>query len=353
VVPERPAGLSTFARLILALAGAVTFVAVNVLMYLSQCSSTEFMLTCRGGNGDYAFHVIAAAAGLGIGSFLSTRVRAFASGFAGMLVAMTVVSLGGCTKAWSDPYVAVRKATQPARDRAARERKKDEAVRLWTELTSREPMDIPAGMRFAGTATQCAHRFARENGRNASSLDELGQSCSDLRAITYKRADSQDAGWRVAYAPSGDGFSIDIAPDELLSHKWPRIHSDGVSRFEIRMSAGAAPISISPAAELRDMSVCLKEIPEDRSHLTPVAKRLCPALAARIRPLLPAEEDAIELAVVRAVGPENSPMTIAKYRVELSQGALVATPLTVGLPRFRATFDGKISWINECPACLP
>src|SRR5262245_52915266 len=77
--PAAP-GLSTFARLVFVLGGAVVFIVANVLMYLSQCSSTEFMMTCSGGNGEYTVHVIATAAILGIGAIISRRLRAFAMG---------------------------------------------------------------------------------------------------------------------------------------------------------------------------------------------------------------------------------------------------------------------------------
>jgi len=380
------------AWLLLVCAGAIAFLVVNTLMYLSQCTSTEFVLNCSDGNGTFAGTVVAVFAVLGIGAVISRYFRSFASGFAGMLVAMTVVSLGSCTATWGDPYFAWRKATKPARDRAAREKKDADAVRLWVSVMSGRPMNVSRGIGLVGNVATCAQSFARASGHLATDAAELSAKCPELkeygahldpglprRYVIPEGAGSPvlgeptretdgDAGWRVTYSTAAQGFSVDAAPDAQLSQPWPRIHSDGVTRFDVQMTQNAAPLSMQLGAELGTMIECLKGIPakEERRraarglgswNLTPMARALCPSLAPRIKRMLQAEDFATLLDIERPVGPGGSRARIGTYRIEYVPRNPSGTPFEfdlkadpvaiVGLPRYLATFEGQIYWTME------
>jgi len=374
-------------------AGAAAFLGINTVLFLEGCTSTELMFNCSGGIGTHTYDVLIIGCLVGLGAVISRRGRSVAIGFCGALITLGVVSLGACTAPWADPYFTVRQRVEPYRLRWARDRKNAAMRRDWISSMNARAMDVSRGVDLAGVVVECAQAFRAAEGRVATNDDELSDRCTflkDLRAssdpdppvryiVPVARGENAqgepirdvpgDAGWRVTYTAAPSGFSVDVAPDAQLTHKWPRIHADGISRFDVQVSADVPPMPVTPVADLLTMVGCLKGIlaEEDRRkaergglnygwHLTSLARRLCPDLSPRLNPLLPTDESATLLSVFLPVGPDKASVIVAVYKVRflLRDPArapfaydLLANATSPGLPHYLATFEGSVHWTIE------
>ena len=392
---QRPQGQE---RYLAVAAGGAVFLALNTFLFLSRCTSTEFMINCGGGQGRHTAAVIVLIVLVILAAIFTDAGRRFAKGFIGALVILGVVTMGSCTPSWLDPYYVVKTRTAPVR--AQWKTNREEAARReeWIAAMNARDLDVSRGVDLASAVLVCARSFARTKDRPAATESELLERCTEFRdyaasveplprrayIIPVDRPDDArgemfpeirgDAGWRATYRLTATGYEVDVAPEARLKHNWPRIHGDDDSGIEITLSESSAPIPVSPVADLQTMVRCLREIPaeEERRHaqrvlggwvLTNMTKRLCPELASRVQFSTPNDKETTSLSVVIPAGPKGGPAVAAVYtvKIELRQAApdnfafdLTASPkLTWGLRRYLARSDGSIHWTVEGKAATP
>ena len=391
--------LSPWWRFACIAAGVFAFLLINVLLFLDGCTGTEFMFNCTPRPRQHAFPVLVMILLLAVAAAVSRRGRAFAIGFATTLLAVSVLSLGGCTRAWTAPLVAVKwevqRRVRPYQEERARKEKEAAQLRAWLAALNARPLDVARGVELASAVAHCARRYALDHeGRFAVMESDLLPRCEVFR-FTRVGSDVQwyeryvipvpagqldqfgmtvepvrgDAGWRASYEVLPGGFAVRVVPDEQLSHDWPRVLVDAAGTAEVQAAENAPPLSISPVADLRTMVECLKGIPaavERRKaetggisygwFLTSMARKVCPGLSPRLNPLMPNDENATRLDVLLPVGPGGVAVPVASYdvRFEIRQPAnkpfaydIIATPRAWGLRRYLATFEGAIHYTTE------
>ena len=375
-------------RFIFAVIGAVVFLTVNFFMFVSRCTTNEFMVNCGGSIGRDTVVVIVMAAAVGLIAFLGARGRGFAEGFFGCLLALGIFTAGGCTPSWVDPYWSVRRIVHPYKDRWERDRRHADMQRGWIDAMNAKPMDIRRGVAITGGVVSCAFQ---SNGSIAQNESEIADFCQALRNVR-KAVDpgppsryliprpssvpdsgfsvpegSGDDGWRLTYTATPTAFAVDAEPDEQLAHRWPRVHIDSSGRAEVRLSAEAPPAAIAPMDDLRTMAVCLREIPAEEERrrarrgglsygwfLTSMTKLLCPSLQPRLQALVPNDENATRLAAL-VPAPESAAPTVAVYykvtfvrrQTAAFEFDLVADAMAAGLPHYLATVEGQIHTTME------
>jgi hypothetical protein len=154
-----------------------------------------------------------------------------------------------------------------------------------------------------------------------------------------------------------------VAPASVLRHTFPRMHASSDGRVDVTMTEGAAPLTVTPAEDLRQLVECLKGLPAEEERvrlsrrgglsygwfLTSRARRLCPGLAGRLKAPVPNDENTTLVALVAPM--PAGPVTLATYavRFEIRQPAnqpfafdLHARATVEGLPRYLATFEGSL-----------
>jgi hypothetical protein len=355
--------------------GGMVFVAVNGAIYLSSCRSNEFMVTCSTGDGSHSGLVIMIAAALGIAAVVSHWGKSFAAGFGGALIALSIVTMGSCTDVWLDPYYAARQKTLPARLAREAAKKREATKQSWVTTMNARPMDVARGVEFAGSVMQCAQNWRAQRGSFPATEAELAvASCPSVRFFraavepdggryAVPAADGGgDAGWRMTYASTASGFVVDVTPASELGHTFPRMHASSDGRVDVTMTSGAAPLTVTPAEDLRQLVECLKGLPAEEERvrlrrgglsygwfLTSRARRLCPGLAGRLKAPIPNDENTTLVTLVAPM--PAGPVTLATYvvRFEIRQPAnqpfafdLHARAKVEGLPRYLATFEGVL-----------
>jgi hypothetical protein len=373
-----------------AFAGVVAFLLVNVVLYLDGCQSTEFIPRCPGSNGRHALTVLVIIAALAGLAGVSRRARAFAVGFGGGLVLLTVVSMGACTTLWMDPYVKARQTAQraaaPTLERRKSEREAKELRSAWTALIDSRPMDVRRGVQLAAGVARCVRDVASDRGgalpaRDAelfprcNYLKDLGRTAdvpSPPRYVMTEDGDAVDAvsvrmrgdvGWRWEYEATSAGFTVRVVPDAQLSHDWPRVYADDSGRVEVLPSPDGDPIAMSPVDDLRTIVTCLKEaMAEDEGrgdlageassgHLTRFLQKSCPAVGPRLARVRPLESNQALLSLLYPPGAPPSPDAIAavydiQYVVRHQGRRPVQFDLTAssvaGMPAYLATFEGPV-----------
>ena len=389
--PPKPP-LASVVRVLFTAFGATAFLVINAGLYLSRCTSTEFMINCGGNGVRHTVEVIVMGGVVLVAAFLARRARAFAQGFFGALIGLGVVTMGACTPAWLDPYVALRRHIDPLQRRAVRALTADTQRRQWIEALNARTMDVSSGIVLAGSIVNCVQMHQSAHGRLPAddavlakecrafedlgdafdpgpprryvipvprgALDEFGQSLQEVRG---------DAGWRAMYTVTPAGFTVRVVPDGQLRHAWPKISTDEQGRIWVTPYQHDA-VEVSPVADLAILSGCLKGIPkavEARTAqtggvsygwaLTSMSRKLCPSLAARLTAPLPNDSNVTVLSVL-ASDADGRPAPAASFAVQFEEQSpaggrfafgLHAEATTAGLPRYFVTPEGTIHWTSH------
>lgn len=345
------------------------------------------MVNCSGRPGQHTpFVLIVALILVGV-AVVSRAGRSFASGFAGGLVLMAVLTAGSCTPSWSDPYGTYRARTAPARLAKQRAARDEATLNAWTSRVNARPMDVPRGVAVAGEISRCVHRVAEKNGgrfpvsdaeiRPCDAWDRWGVSSGQTGTARYRLPDDPpreqllglpttprdgDPGWRAQYELTPDThFLLTVAPDEQLTHRWPRIYMNGLGRIDVQRDENAPRLEISPVDDLRLMAQCLNGMQKDDERrearglagslrFTPAVQRLCPPLATRVKHLVPIEDDRTFLSMFLPVGPGGAREFVAGWVVQFVQRRdndryhwdLVALPWPGGLLSYTVAMEGEI-----------
>ena len=373
--------------------GAMAFLVINAGLYLSRCTSTEFMFNCGGNSGRHTVEVLVIGAVVLVAAFLARRARAFAHGFFGALVGLAVVTTGACTPAWFDPYVVVRRQIDPIQRRAVKALANDKQRREWIEALNARKMDVSAGIVLAGSIVNCVRMFEARNGRLPAddaalakecgsfadfgdafdpgpprryvipvprgTLDEFGQTAQEVRG---------DAGWRAFYRVTSAGFTVRVVPDGHLRHAWPNVTADEHGRMWVTPYQRDAA-EVSPVPELAILAECLKGIPAAVTArtaqtggvsygwaLTSMTRKVCPSLSARVTAPTPNDSNVTWLSVLLPEDARGTPAPTASFAVQFEQQspndgpfafALHVQATTAGLPRYFVTPAGAIHWTAE------
>jgi len=387
--------LAVIWRLLALAGGAGVFLVLNLFLLFDRCSTNEFMVNCGGGSGRHTAPVLFVLGMVGAASLITSIGRNFAIGFVATLLGLAVVTTGACTPSWTDPYYSgMRRWVRPHLDARATRRKIAERRRDWIAAMNARPMDLARGVELAGEVAGCASREAAKGAAPTESA--LRERCDAMRDVSVAGESSPwvrytipvargedamgqpidqvlgDPGWRVRYEPvPPSGYVVRVEPDELLDEEWPRVAAYASGRFEVQPSADVAPQTVSPVADLRAMVACLKAIPaeEDRRRakhgglsygwfLTSMARRVCPALASRLRAPIPNDENTTLLSMQVSVA-GGAQVEVAAYAVqfEIRQPAnapfafdLLARSVPAGLPRYLATFEGAVHSTTDARA---
>ena len=364
--------------------GAVVFLVTNAILFLSRCSSRGLWFDCSGNPGEHGAIVLTAGVVVAIAAVVSRAGRSFATGFGGTLLGLAIATAGSCTPSWADPYHLARKQIAPYEAKWKRDRENAEAHALWKASLDAQPMDVTRGVQLAGSILRCAQTYQTTKGRIAAREDDLVADCPDVRdwrasfdsGPTIRYALPRDPGWRVSYVPSASSYVVDVAPDAALGHKFPRLRADSTGMVHVVISEQAAPIALTPAAELRRLVDCVKQIPPEAErrkvsfpkhesyswHLTDLVKRGCAELAPRLTNTKPYDSDATILSMMVPSGPGGAPMPAVMYTIGFVARQpvtdppvfdLTATPAVWGLPRYLATFEGAVHRTMEPRAARP
>jgi len=372
--------------------GVLTFLCVNLVLFLDRCSMHQLTFDCSGSGGMHTVAVVVIGSLLFAGAWVHRNGRAFAKGFAYALVALGVLSLGSCTPSWVDPYYTVRWKVEPFRLRWVQSRREAAMRRDWIATLNGRPMDVARGVELAGDVVSCAQASLRETGRVSTNEDALASRCGHLAVVRFRVNPGAprryeipvapggrdmfgepvdqvrgDAGWRFTYVTSTAGFAVDVRPDRQLAHAWPRIRGDGAREIQVQMSETTAAVDVSPAGDLRIMTECLKGIPAEVERLRvarhgldygwsliSMTTRLCPGPAARV---VPSDSNATLLSVTVPSGSDPAPPVIAAaYLVRYVWRSPTGTPFafdlradakSAGLPHYWASFEGAVHWTAE------
>jgi hypothetical protein len=336
-----------------AAAGVGVFILVNIALLFDRCTTNEFMVDCHGGSGRHTVLVLVIA-GIVVGLGATGRAgRSFAVAFFAALMGLSILTAGGCTVAWRDPVVAIRRATLPDQRRRQNARRAVAMRQSWIDAMNGRAPDVRRGVELAASVARCARDYASAHGGQvAADETHLLATCKSL-TVTSASTDSGppdryavpvplgkgpsgeqtyehngDAGWRWRYrADSLGGFLIDVAPDAQLEQQWPRISVDAQARIGILPAGGASAMPVSPVADLRAMSACLARLPTQSGrghanyqwHLTSVMRELCPELSPRLASAQPSDSNVALLSVQLLLGAEGAATTVAIYRVEFVQ----------------------------------
>ena len=211
--------------------------------------------------GDFTPMVLTAIFVTSLFAAISRRGIAFAAGATGMILALSVLSLGWATKQWLDPINIIRREMYLADFAAKGAAKQAAGLASWQASIRAKGMNRAAGVGRMLIVRKCALTHRDSIGRLPRDSAELTTASKGCRGYLSQDSQQEQYAWKWRYArgtEDAQAHTVTVEPAPGIGLAGPILSVDERGMLLERAVPGAQPMFIdSPVAILRAVRECL------------------------------------------------------------------------------------------------